>query len=204
MVRILINLAERRLYFYKNEQKINSYPVAIGKPNTPTPPGTYTVVNKIVNPHLSVLGTRWMGLSKPGYGIHGTNNPASIGTMASLGCIRMYNRDVEEIFPEVPIGTSVEIISGSGSYNPKPSPVTDAPSAPQSPSSPGSQPTPSPGSKPQTPSQGTSGQRYIVQRGDTLWRLSQRFGVSLDALIKANNLSNPNVLHIGQELIIPG
>ncbi|MBS3970104.1 MAG: L,D-transpeptidase family protein [Clostridia bacterium] len=176
MVKILINLAERRLYFYKNEQKINSYPVAIGKPNTPTPPGTYTVVNKIVNPHLSVLGTRWMGLSKPGYGIHGTNNPASIGTMASLGCIRMYNRDVEEIFPEVPIGTSVEIISGGGSYNPKP----------------------------QTPSQKTSGQRYIVQRGDTLWRLSQRFGVSLDALIKANNLSNPNVLHVGQELIIPG
>lgn len=99
-----------------------------------------------------------------------------VETMASLGCIRMYNRDVEEIFPEVPIGTSVEIISGGGSYNPKP----------------------------QTPSQGTSGQRYIVQRGDTLWRLSQRFGVSLDALIKANNLSKPNMIYPGQKLIIPG
>ena len=186
MVKILINLAERRLYFYKNEQESKSYPVAIGKPNTPTPPGNYSIVTKIVNPHMSVLGTRWMGLSKPGYGIHGTPAPWTIGTMASLGCVRMYNHDVEEVFPQVPMGTTVEIISGSGSYKPNP------------------QPTSQPGSKPQTPSQGTQGQRYIVQKGDTLWRISQRFGVSLDALIKANNLNNPNVLHVGQELIIPG
>jgi len=83
------------------------------------------------------------------------------------------------------MGTTVEIISGSGSYNPNPGPTS------------------SPGSQPQAPSQGTQGQRYIVQKGDTLWRLSPRFGVSLDAPIKANNLSNPNALQIGQELIIP-
>ena len=134
---------------------------------------------------MSVLWTRWLGLSKPQYGIHGTNNPASIGTMASLGCVRMYNRDVEELFPQVSVGTTVEIISGGGSYNPNPGQVHGNPSY-------------------QPPSQGTiQGQRYVVQKGDTLWRLSQRFGVSLDALIKANNLSNPNVLHIGQGLIIP-
>jgi len=132
---------------------------------------------------MSVLGTRWMGLSKPRYGIHGTPAPWTIGTMASLGCVRMYNHNVEELFPQVPMGTTVEIISGSGNYKPNP--------------------TSQPGSQPQTPSQGTQGQRYIVQKGDTLWRLSQRFGVSLDALIKANNLSNPDVLHVGQELIIP-
>ena len=45
-----------------------------------------------------VFGTRWMGLSKPHYGIHGTNNPSSIGKAVSLGCIRMYNRDIEIIF----------------------------------------------------------------------------------------------------------
>jgi len=83
MVKILINLAQRRLYLYKNEQALNSYPVAIGKPNTPTPPGTYHIVTKIVNPHLTVLGTRWMGLSIPRYGIHGTPAPWTIGTMDS-------------------------------------------------------------------------------------------------------------------------
>jgi len=181
MVKILINLAQRRLSLYNKEQVQKSYPVAIGKPATPTPVGTYTVVHKIVNPHLRVLGTRWLGLDNPGYGIHGNNNPASIGTMASLGCVRMYNRDVEEIFPQVPVGTTVEIISGAGSDN----------------SSSGEGPTPG-GS-----GNGTQGQRYIVQRGDTLWRLSQRFGVSMEALIRANNLSNPDALHVGQELIIP-
>ncbi|KUO52897.1 MAG: hypothetical protein APF76_14835 [Desulfitibacter sp. BRH_c19] len=159
--------------------------LVIGKPNTPTPPGTYHIVTKIVNPHLTVLGTRWMGLSIPRYGIHGPPAPWTIGTMASLGCVRMYNHIVKEVFPQVPMGTTVEIISGSGSYNPNPGPTS------------------SPGSQPQAPSQGTQGQRYIVQKGDTLWRLSPRFGVSLDAPIKANNLSNPNALQIGQELIIP-
>ncbi len=180
MIKILINLAQRRLYLYNKEQIQKSYPVAIGKPATPTPVGTFTVVHKIINPHLKVLGTRWIGLSKPSYGIHGTNNPASIGTMASLGCVRMYNRDVEEIFPQVPIGTTVEIISGVGG------------------STSGSGQVQAPGG-----TVGNDTQRYIVQKGDTLWRLSRRFGVPMDALIKANNLSNPDVLREGQELIIP-
>ncbi|MEW6624263.1 MAG: L,D-transpeptidase family protein [Bacillota bacterium] len=191
-MKILINLALRRLYLFKNDIELKSYPVAIGKPETPTPLGTYFIATKIVNPHLKVLGTRWMGLSKPSYGIHGTPAPWTIGTMASLGCVRMYNHDIEEIFPQVPIGTTVEIISGGGSYSQNPNPVKNDPSeAPQIP-----QTSPPPASQPQ-------GQKYIVQQGDTLWRLSQRFGVSLDVLIKANNLKNPNVLHPGQELIIP-
>ena len=190
MVKILINLAEKKLHFYEDGQRVNSYSIAIGKPSTPTPPGTYTIVNKIINPHLAALGTRWMGLSKPNYGIHGTNNPASIGTMASLGCIRMHNRDVEAIFPLIPIGTIVEIISGVGNYNPHPSP----PQTPKPTPSPNSQPTTSPTSKPE---------RYMIQRGDTLWNISQKFGVSLDALIRANNLSDPSRIHPGQELIIP-
>jgi L,D-transpeptidase ErfK/SrfK len=50
-----------------------------------------------------------MGLSKPHYGIHGTNNPPSIGTAASNGCIRMFNKDVEELFNKIPVNTIVRI-----------------------------------------------------------------------------------------------
>jgi|GEM_PF-348167 len=189
MLSILINLAEKKLHLYQNQQRTSSYIIAIGKPSTPTPPGTYTIINKIVNPHLAALGTRWLGLSKPNYGIHGTNKPASIGTMASLGCIRMHNRDVEEIFPLVPIGTVVEIISGISNYNPNPA------LAPK--------PTPPPYYQPIPNPQQTPYQRHIVQRGDSLWNISQKFGIPLDVLIKANKLNNPNMIYPGQELIIP-
>lgn len=83
---------------------------SFGKPSTPTPLGNFKIVNKVINPG-GPFGVRWMGLSIPGYGIHGTNNPPSIGTRASNGCIRMYNKDVIEVFNKVPIGTPVQIIN---------------------------------------------------------------------------------------------
>lgn len=82
---------------------------------TRTPTGNYVIVNKVPYPYswpggpLSPYGTLWMGLSRPGYGIHGTNRPASIGKMVSKGCIRMYNRDVEDLSRRVSIGTPVTI-----------------------------------------------------------------------------------------------
>ena len=57
------------------------------------------------------LGTRWIGLSKAGYGIHGTNAPESIGRAASHGCVRMRNRDVEELFALIGVGTLVEVVA---------------------------------------------------------------------------------------------
>ena len=105
---IVISRRAKTLSLYSNSNLIKSYPVAIGKPSTPTPVGTFTIVNKQLNPG-GPFGTRWMGLSKPHYGIHGTNNPASIGTAASNGCIRMYNRDVEDLFNRVRVGTVVRI-----------------------------------------------------------------------------------------------
>ncbi|KUK10594.1 MAG: ErfK/YbiS/YcfS/YnhG family protein [Clostridia bacterium 41_269] len=112
MVKITIHLSQRRLYFYKNESLINSYPVAVGKPSTPTPPGKWKIINKVINPG-GTLGTRWMGLNIPAddgaYGIHGTNQPWSIGKAVSNGCIRMFNKDIEEIFPITPVGTKVYI-----------------------------------------------------------------------------------------------
>lgn len=108
--RIVINTRNLTLTLYSGNNVVKTYPVAVGKPSTPTPLGNFTIVNKIVNPG-GPFGVRWMGLNKPGYGIHGTNNPASIGTRASHGCIRMYNKDVIEVYNKVPIGTPVQIIS---------------------------------------------------------------------------------------------
>lgn len=105
---IIVSIAEKRLFLYSNSTLLKVYPVATGKPETPTPTGVFTIVNKQVNPG-GPFGTRWMGLSEPHYGIHGNNNPASIGTAASNGCVRMYNNDVEDLFDMVNVGTVVRI-----------------------------------------------------------------------------------------------
>ena len=73
-----------------------------------TPTGNYIIINKAPNPG-GPFGTMWMSISKIHYGIHGTNDPSSIGKYVSKGCIRMHNRDVEELAKTIPIGTSVTI-----------------------------------------------------------------------------------------------
>lgn len=108
---IRINLLQRRLYLYQGDQLYGSYPVAIGKPSTPTPVGRWVVINKSILQGGTVYGTRWIGYNNNSYGIHGNNNPSVIGSMVSLGCVRMYNEDVEAIFPLLPIGVEVEIVS---------------------------------------------------------------------------------------------
>ncbi|MGE5662223.1 MAG: L,D-transpeptidase [Ignavibacteriales bacterium] len=90
---------------------VTDYNVVIkhfGSPTTPTPKGTFRIINKQVNPG-GPYGARWMGLSYKGVGIHGTNRPGSIGGPVSHGCIRMYNRDVIQLFNTVPVGTLVRI-----------------------------------------------------------------------------------------------
>lgn len=111
---ITINLAERTLTLYQDSEFFKSYPVAVGAPDTPTPPGNWTIAEKITNPG-GPYGSRWMGLSIPGgsYGIHGTNMPDSIGTYASHGCVRMFNEDVIDLYNLVSIGTPVQIIGSS-------------------------------------------------------------------------------------------
>jgi lipoprotein-anchoring transpeptidase ErfK/SrfK len=115
MPSILVDLSDRRLYLLEGGQVIRSYPIAIGRIMAQTPTGIYRIINKVPYPYsrpggpLTPYGTLWMGLSRRGYGIHGTNNPASIGKRVSKGCIRMYNRDVEDLSRRVPIGTTVVI-----------------------------------------------------------------------------------------------
>ena len=82
---------------------------SIGKPSTPTPKGTFTIVNKAHNPG-GPFGARWLGLSIKGYGIHGTNDPSSIDKAVSNGCIRTYNDNIIELYNTVPIGTTVRIL----------------------------------------------------------------------------------------------
>lgn len=109
--RIVINRQAHTLTLFRNNNVYKTYKVAVGKPSTPTPKGTFKIVNRAVNPG-GPFGTRWLGLSAPygDYGIHGTNNPSSIGKSVSNGCIRMFNNDVIELSNLVPIGTSVTIV----------------------------------------------------------------------------------------------
>ncbi|WPS89184.1 L,D-transpeptidase [Brevibacillus halotolerans] len=113
---IHVSISKRKLYLFNGNKLVRSYPVALGKIATSTPYGNFTIISKVPYPYsypggpLSAFGTYWMGLSKPHYGIHGTNNPASIGKYVSHGCIRMYNRDVETLAKLVPIGTPVYIL----------------------------------------------------------------------------------------------
>jgi lipoprotein-anchoring transpeptidase ErfK/SrfK len=106
--RIIVDLSDRMLYLLRDEKVIRGFPIGIGTELTKTPIGNYTIINKEPNPG-GPFGAFWMGLSRPHYGIHGTNNPASIGKQVSHGCIRMYNEDVLTLSRLVPIGTQVTI-----------------------------------------------------------------------------------------------
>jgi lipoprotein-anchoring transpeptidase ErfK/SrfK len=128
---ILINRSLNKLTLYRPDNGVwRVFPVATGQAIYPTPAGRFTIVVKWVNPTWypptqdawaqglspvppgpdNPLGTRWMGLSAPGIGIHGTDEPSSIGYSASHGCIRMQVADSEWLFERVKIGTTVFIV----------------------------------------------------------------------------------------------
>lgn len=119
---IVVSLEDHKLALVEDGQVMKVYTVAVGKPSTPSPVGTFTIERRVANPTYqhngkivppgphNPVGTRWMGLSKHGYGIHGTNEPNSIGKSASHGCIRMAKADLEELYPLVAEGDTVELI----------------------------------------------------------------------------------------------
>ena len=108
--RITIDTQSKKLTLSRNGVIQNTYPVAVGKPETPTPIGDWIIIEKQTD-WGGAFGPRWMRINVPwgGYGIHGTDNPSSIGTAASHGCIRMYNEDVIKLYAVVPLGTPVKI-----------------------------------------------------------------------------------------------
>ena len=121
---ILINIPARSLRLYEDDKCVAMYPVGVGKIGSKTPAGFYKIVEKVVNPtwvdpgDTSVviasgpdnpLGFRWLGIGG-NYGIHGTNNPSSVGHYVSNGCVRMVEADVEKVFDKVDVGTEVQIM----------------------------------------------------------------------------------------------
>jgi lipoprotein-anchoring transpeptidase ErfK/SrfK len=119
---IIVSLEDRKLALVEDGQVKKVYTVAIGKPSTPSPVGTFTIQRRVKNPVYqhegkviqpgpgNPVGTRWMGLSIKGYGIHGTNEPKSIGKASSHGCIRMARKDLEEMYAMVTVGDTVELV----------------------------------------------------------------------------------------------
>lgn len=119
--RIIVSIADRRLVVVENDEVLAAFPVAVGAPASPSPVGTFTVINRVANPTYykpgtvigpgasNPVGTRWIGLSQKGYGIHGTDAPSSIGYAKSHGCIRLRNADVERLFEQVRAGDIVEL-----------------------------------------------------------------------------------------------
>ncbi|KZZ85261.1 L,D-transpeptidase family protein [Bacillus sp. SJS] len=106
---IAVSISKKKLGLYKNGILVKQYPIATGRMLYSTPTGEFVIVNREPSPG-GPYGVMWLSLSKAGYGIHGTNNPSSIGQSVSKGCIRMYNKDVLELAAAVPNGTRVSII----------------------------------------------------------------------------------------------
>jgi len=118
---VLVSIPDRKLAVLEDGSVIATFPVAVGASASPSPTGQFQIVSRVVNPTYyhpgtvipsgkdNPVGTRWMGLSQKGYGIHGTNAPRSVGHAVSHGCIRLRNRDMERLFTMLRVGDTVEI-----------------------------------------------------------------------------------------------
>ena len=127
-IRLKISLSRRQVTLYRENTPIKSYPIAVGRKGWETPTGNFEVTQMIQNPKWinpitgkaipggdpeNPLGRYWIGFWTNGrdwIGFHGTPNPESVGRPASHGCIRMYNKDVEELFSQVSVGTPVTVV----------------------------------------------------------------------------------------------
>jgi len=126
---IVIHRNSHRLYLYRGVRLVRALTVSTGRRISPTPLGRFRIVTKARRPWWyppasawanraqpippgpgNPLGTRWMGISAPEVGIHGTPDAASVGYSRSHGCVRMYRREAEWLFRRVRIGTPVIIV----------------------------------------------------------------------------------------------
>ncbi|MBF0522792.1 MAG: L,D-transpeptidase family protein [Candidatus Omnitrophica bacterium] len=118
---IFVDKSQNILILKDGDDVVKTYSVSTGQNNC-TPVGTFTITSKLTNPvwfnkgivvppesPQNVLGSRWMGFDNPGYGIHGTVQPEAIGQQVTAGCVRMINKDVEELYTVIPVGTKVNI-----------------------------------------------------------------------------------------------
>ncbi len=132
---IIINLSELRLYYFAHKGKrtrIVSFPIGVGSEGTETPEGSFSIIEKIVNPAWYVpasirkdhpelpavvaagpnnpMGSHALRLSIPSILIHGTDRPFAVGRKASHGCLRLYPEDIPKLFGMVNKGTKVTIV----------------------------------------------------------------------------------------------
>jgi len=119
--KLVVSIPHRKLALLEDGKVARVYPIAVGAEVSPSPTGRFEVKTRLMKPTYyhpgkvipagpgNPLGTRWIGLSTKGYGIHGTNVESSIGKPASHGCIRMHRKDLEELFANVQVGDQVEI-----------------------------------------------------------------------------------------------
>lgn len=128
-IRLEIKLSRRQVTLYRGTIAVKSYPIAVGRPGWETPVGDFKVAQMFRNPAWAhplkenvvipggdpenPLGRYWIGFWTDGknwVGMHGTPTPRSVGRAASHGCIRMYNKDIEELFPQVILGTRITVV----------------------------------------------------------------------------------------------
>lgn len=127
--RVVADKASKTLYAYNGDKLVATYPTTVGSTATPSPTGTFKIVNKVKMPWYkstvksgdkkevfmlppgpnNPVGVVWMGLSKPSYGIHGSPVPEGISRQASAGCVRLTNWDVLEVYANIENGASVEL-----------------------------------------------------------------------------------------------
>ena len=127
--RIVANKADKTLYAYNGDKLVATYPTTVGSNATPSPKGTFKIINKVKMPwykstvgegaqkkiHMiapgpnNPVGVVWMGLSKPSYGLHGSPVPEGISRQGSAGCVRLTNWDVLEVYANVENGAVVEL-----------------------------------------------------------------------------------------------
>ena len=129
ITRLVAKKADNILYAHNGDRLIATYPTTVGSSDTPSPTGTFSIVNRVKNPWYRAssgegkdkkvfmlppgpngpVGVVWMGLSKPSYGIHGSPVPEGISRQASHGCVRLTNWDVLEVYANVDTGTKVDL-----------------------------------------------------------------------------------------------
>jgi len=127
-MQVIVDLNDRRVYVYRRDQVIASYPIAVGKKGWETPKGSFQVLNKLNNPMWrhpitgkvfgpgpeSPLGDRWIGFWSDGrnqIGFHGTPDVELVGSAISHGCLRMRNPDIRLLYKQINMGTPVEVRS---------------------------------------------------------------------------------------------
>ena len=116
---VLVDKSQNTLTLKNGEEVVKIYRCSTGREGI-TPTGTFQIVNRMVDPVWkgivapgdpgNPLGTRWLGFDLPQYGIHGTNEPESIGKSVTDGCVRLANSDVEELYTLLAEGTSVTVV----------------------------------------------------------------------------------------------